>query len=108
MTKENEDFKKKELIKENKSKILTEAKSKYSQGVIDISAKTFDFSVDDADNKFYELCADNSKLLGVPLIQSKEPPKDGLPPELSSFLAKQKAKKEEAEAKKSAFEKLMK
>lgn len=108
LAKENNDFKRNELIKTTKEKVLTEAKSKYSEGVIAITAKSFDFSVEDASDKFNTLCADNSKLLGFPLKKADEHNKDGLPPAITSFLSKEKEKAEAVKAKAETFNKLLK
>ena len=69
---DNEKLKQQEKIKENKQKILDGAKSKYADGVIAASAKNFDFSTDDASDKFEALCAEFSTLFSVPLKKSEK------------------------------------
>ena len=101
---DNEKLKQQEKIKENKQKILDGAKSKYAEGVITISAKNFDFSADDAGDKFEALCADNSTILGVPLKKSEKTPKDDIPTELKDFLKEESQKAEEDRKRAESFE----
>lgn len=101
---DNERLKQQEKIKENKQKILDGAKSKYAEGVITISAKNFDFSADDAGDKFEALCAENSTILGVPLKKGDKTPKDDIPFELKDFLKGESLKAEEEKKRAESFE----
>lgn len=101
---DNEKLKLQEKIKENKQKILDGAKSKYAEGVITISAKNFDFSADDAGDKFEALCAENSTILGVPLKKGDKTPKDDIPSELKDFLKGESLKAEEEKKRAESFE----
>ena len=101
---DNERLKQQEKIKENKQKILDGAKSKYAEGVITISAKNFDFSADDAGDKFEALCAENSTILGVPLKKGDKTPKDDIPSELKDFLKGESLKAEEEKKRAESFE----
>ena len=101
---DNEKLKQQEKIKENKQKILDGAKSKYAEGVITISAKNFDFSADDAGDKFEALCAENSTILGVPLKKGDKTPKDDIPSELKDFLKGESLKAEEEKKRAESFE----
>lgn len=101
---DNEKLKQQEKIKECKQKILDGAKSKYAEGVITISAKNFDFSADDAGDKFEALCAENSTILGVPLKKGDKTPKDDIPSELKDFLKGESLKAEEEKKRKESFE----
>lgn len=101
---DNEKLKLQEKIKENKQKILEGAKSKYAEGVITISAKNFDFSADDAGDKFEALCAENSTILGVPLKKGDKTPKDDIPSELKDFLKGESLKAEEEKKRAESFE----
>lgn len=101
---DNERLKQQEKIKECKQKILDGAKSKYAEGVITISAKNFDFSADDAGDKFEALCAENSTILGVPLKKGEKTPKDDIPSELKDFLKGESLKAEEEKKRAESFE----
>lgn len=101
---DNERLKQQEKIKECKQKILDGAKSKYAEGVITISAKNFDFSADDAGDKFEALCAENSTILGVPLKKGEKTPKDDIPSELKDFLKGESQKAEEEKKRAESFE----
>lgn len=101
---DNEKLKLQEKTKENKQKILDGAKSKYAEGVITISAKNFDFSADDAGDKFEALCAENSTILGVPLKKGDKTPKDDIPSELKDFLKGESLKAEEEKKRAESFE----
>jgi hypothetical protein len=101
---DNEKLKQQEKIKECKQKILDGAKSKYAEGVITISAKNFDFSADDAGDKFEALCAENSTILGVPLKKGEKTPKDDIPSELKDFLKGESLKAEEEKKRAESFE----
>lgn len=101
---DNEKLKQQEKIKECKQKILDGAKSKYAEGVITISAKNFDFSADDAGDKFEALCAENSTILGVPLKKGEKIPKDDIPSELKDFLKGESLKAEEEKKRAESFE----
>lgn len=101
---DNEKLKQQEKIKECKQKILDGAKSKYAEGVITISAKNFDFSADDAGDKFEALCAENSTILGVPLKKGEKTPKDDIPSELKDFLKGESLKAEEDKKRAESFE----
>lgn len=101
---DNERLKQQEKTKENKQKILDGAKSKYAEGVITISAKNFDFSADDAGDKFEALCAENSTILGVPLKKGDKTPKDDIPSELKDFLKGESLKAEEEKKRAESFE----
>lgn len=101
---DNEKLKLQEKTKENKQKILDGAKSKYAEGVITISAKNFDFSTDDAGDKFEALCAENSTILGVPLKKGDKTPKDDIPSELKDFLKGESLKAEEEKKRAESFE----
>lgn len=101
---DNERLKQQEKIKECKQKILDGAKGKYAEGVITISAKNFDFSADDAGDKFEALCAENSIILGVPLKKGEKTPKDDIPSELKDFLKGESLKAEEEKKRAESFE----
>lgn len=101
---DNEKLKQQEKIKECKQKILDGVKSKYAEGVITISAKNFDFSADDAGDKFEALCAENSTILGVPLKKGEKTPKDDIPSELKDFLKGESLKAEEEKKRAESFE----
>lgn len=101
---DNEKLKQQEKIKECKQKILDGAKSKYAEGVITISAKNFDFSADDAGDKFEALCAENSTILGVPLKKGEKTSKDDIPSELKDFLKGESLKAEEEKKRAESFE----
>lgn len=101
---DNEKLRLQEKTKENKQKILDGAKSKYAECVITISAKNFDFSADDAGDKFEALCAENSTILGVPLKKGDKTPKDDIPSELKDFLKGESLKAEEEKKRAESFE----
>lgn len=101
---DNEMLKQQEKVKECKQKILDGAKSKYAEGVITISAKNFDFSADDAGDKFEALCAENSTILGVPLKKGEKTSKDDIPSELKDFLKGESLKAEEEKKRAESFE----
>lgn len=101
---DNEKLKQQEKIKENKQKILDGAKSKYADGVITASAKNFDFSTDDASDKFEALCSEFSTLFSVPLKKSEKIHKDDIPSELKDFLKGESQKYEEEKKRAESFE----
>ena len=101
---DNEKLKQQEKIKENKQKILDGAKSKYADGVIAVSAKNFDFSTDDASDKFEALCAEFSTLFSVPLKKSEKIQKEDIPSELKDFLKGESQKYEEEKKRAESFE----
>ena len=101
---DNEKLKQQEKIKENKQKILDGAKSKYADGVIAASAKNFDFSTDDASDKFEALCAEFSTLFSVPLKKSEKIQKEDIPSELKDFLKGEIQKSQEEKKRAESFE----
>ena len=101
---DNEKLKQQEKIKENKQKILDGAKSKYADGVIAASAKNFDFSTDDASDKFEALCAEFSTLFSVPLKKSEKISKDDIPSDLKDFLKGESQKFQEEKKRAESFE----
>lgn len=102
---DNEELRKENKVKENKQTILSEAKGKYSDGVIAITAKNFDFSANDASDKFNTLCSENSTVLGVPIKKGDTTPKDDVPIELKDFLKEESLKGEKDRDKAKEFEK---
>ena len=72
--------------------------------MITISAKNFDFSTDDAGDKFEALCAENSTILGVPLKKGEKTSKDDIPSELKDFLKGESLKAEEEKKRAESFE----
>lgn len=92
----------------NKKNILADAKSKYKENVIDFVAKTFNFSDEDALNKFNEVCKEASTHFGVALVEGKPDNQDGISPFLKSVIEEDKKKAEEEEESAKRIEQLLK
>lgn len=82
-----------------KATILSEAKTKYADSVIETAIENFDFTMEDASDKFNEECSKISTRFGVSLKISNDPPKENeVSKEVKSFLegrAEERKRKDE-------------